>query len=276
MSIKIVTDSTAYIPKALLEQYDIRVISLSVLFGDEAYKETEISYDVFYKKLVESSDLPTSSQPILMEVQETFESVLREGHDLIGVFISSEMSGTYQSAVMISEELKAKYPDRKICMIDSRSNCMQLGLSVLKGAEIVSESFDTCVETIEYVISHSRFVFIPETLEFLKRGGRIGSAKALLSSMLQIKPILTVEDGKTSVINKVRTRKKAISALIDIFRRDQSQATITGGYVHHINCDEDAKDLSDKLGESFDITAIGPVIGTHVGPGAIGIAYCWE
>jgi len=276
MSIKIVTDSTAYIPKALLDEYDIRVISLSVLFGDEAYKETEIPYDVFYKKLVESSDLPTSSQPILMEVQETFESVLIEGHDLIGVFISSEMSGTYQSAVMIAEELKVKYPDRKIRMIDSRSNCMQLGLSVLKGAEKVTESFEACVEKIEHVISHSRFVFIPETLEFLKRGGRIGSAKALLSSMLQIKPILTVADGKTSVINKVRTRKKAISALIDIFVKDQSEAKITGGYVHHINCEKDAKDLSDKLGESFDITAIGPVIGTHVGPGAIGIAYCWE
>ena len=276
MGIKIVTDSTAYIPETLLESLDIKVLSLSVVFGEEIFKETEIPYETFYQKLVDSEKLPTSSQPIILEVQETFERILESGHDLIGVFLSSEMSGTYQTAHMIATELSEKYPERKIKIIDSRSNCMQMGLAVLKGAEKLDESFERVIETINHVIEHSRFVFIPETLEFLKKGGRIGSAKALLSSVLQIKPILTVSEGKTSVMSKVRTRKKAIQALIDIFRKDQSENTITGGYVHHIHCLEDANKLSDKLGESFDVTAIGPVIGTHVGPGAIGIAYCWE
>lgn len=276
MGIKIVTDSTSYIPKALLEAFDIRVLSLSVIFGDEIYKETEIPYEDFYKKLEKHDKLPTSSQPIIMEVEETFESVLKEGHDLIGVFLSSEMSGTFQSACMIASDLSERYPERKIQMIDSRSNCMQLGLSVLKGAEKLSESFETVVQTINHVIEHSKFVFLPDTMDYLKKGGRIGSAAALLSSVLQIKPILTVEDGKTAAINKVRTRKKAIQTLVDIFRKDQAAYTITGGYVHHIHCEDEAQALSDKLGENFDITAIGPVIGTHVGPGAIGIAYCWE
>jgi len=276
MGIKIVTDSTAYIPETLLESLDIKVLSLSVVFGEEIYKETEIPYETFYQKLVDSEKLPTSSQPIILEVQEIFEKILESGHDLIGVFLSSEMSGTYQTAHMIATELSEKYPERKIKIIDSRSNCMQMGLAVLKGSEKLGESFENVIEIINHVIEHSRFVFIPETLEFLKKGGRIGSAKALLSSVLQIKPILTVSEGKTSVMSKVRTRKKAIQALIDIFRKDQSENTITGGYVHHIHCLEDAIMLSDKLGESFDVTAIGPVIGTHVGPGAIGIAYCWE
>lgn len=276
MGIKLVTDSTAYIPKSLIEALDIKVLSLSVVFSDEIYSETEIAYDEFYRKLVDSKSLPTSSQPVLIEVEETFESILKEGHDLIGVFISSDMSGTYQSACMVANELSKKYPERKIRMIDSRSNCMQMGLSVLKGAEKLEESFEVVVDKILHVIDHSRFVFIPETLEFLKRGGRIGSAKALLSSVLQIKPILTVSDGKTSVMSKVRTRKKAIQALMDIFSKDQSDHKITGGYVHHIHCEAEAKALSNTLGEIFDITAIGPVIGTHVGPGAIGIAYCWE
>jgi len=276
MGIKIVTDSTAYIPETLLESLDIKVLSLSVVFGEEIYKETEIPYETFYQKLVDSEKLPTSSQPIILEVQETFEKILESGHDLIGVFLSSEMSGTYQTAHMIATELSEKYPERKIKIIDSRSNCMQMGLAVLKGSEKLGESFENVIEIINHVIEHSRFVFIPETLEFLKKGGRIGSAKALLSSVLQIKPILRVSEGKTSVMSKVRTRKKAIQALIDIFRKDQSENTITGGYVHHIHCLEDAIMLSDKLGESFDVTAIGPVIGTHVGPGAIGIAYCWE
>ncbi len=276
MGIKLITDSTAYIPKSLIEALDIRVISLSVVFGDEIFDETEIPYDVFYEKLVSSKNLPTSSQPIVMDVLKTFERVLNDGHDLVGVFLSSDMSGTYQTAVMIANELKDTYPERKIEIIDSRSNCMQLGLAVLKGTEKVNESFEAVIDTVNHVIEHSRFVFIPETLEFLRRGGRIGSAKALLSNVLQIKPILTVSEGKTSVISKVRTRKKAIKTLIDIFESDKENNTITGGYVHHINCLEDAKSLSSHLGESFDITAIGPVIGTHVGPGAIGIAYCWE
>lgn len=276
MGIKIVTDSTAYIPQPQLEKYDIDVMALSVVFGDDVYKETEIPYEVFYEKLVKSDTLPTSSQPILMEVSDAFENILKAGHDLIGVFISSEMSGTYQTACMLAADLQDSYPDRKIKIIDSRSNCMQLGLAVLKGAEKLNDSFDAVVSKIEHVIDHSRFVFLPDTMEFLRKGGRIGSAKALLSSVLQIKPILTVEEGKTSALNKVRTRKKAIQALIDIFRQDQKDHTITGGCVHHIHCEDDAKNLSDKLGENFDITAIGPVIGTHVGPGAIGIAYCWE
>lgn len=276
MGIKIVTDSTAYIPKPLLEKFDIKILELHVLFGETAYSECEISYDEFYRKLEAAKDLPTSSQPILAEVEATFEGILSNGDDLIGVFISSDMSGTYQSARMIAMELEEKYPERKITILDSRSNCMQLGLSVLKGAEKIEESFESVVHTIQHVIEHSRFIFIPETLEFLKKGGRIGSAKALLSSVLQIKPILTVKDGKTSVMGKVRTRKKAINALIDLFKADQSAHQITGGYVHHIHCIEDAKKLVSKLDDSFDITAIGPVIGTHVGPGAIGIAYCWE
>jgi len=276
MSTKFVTDSTAYIPKEVLESLDIKVLSLSVSFGDEIYKETEITNQFFFEKLDQSEFFPKSSQPTLAEVEETFENILIAGHDLVGVFLSSDMSGTFQSACMIASDLRDKYPDRRIEMIDSRSNCMQLGLAVLKGAEMVTETFDIVVEKVKHVTTHSRFVFIPDTMEYLKRGGRIGSAKALLSSVLQIKPILTVAEGKTAVIGKVRTRKKAIQAMINIFREDQEKGKITGGYVHHIHCADDAKKFSDQLGEAFDLTAIGPVIGTHVGPGAIGVAYCWE
>lgn len=276
MSIRIVTDSTAYLPKDLLDKYSIEVLALSVSFDDEVYKETEITNEFFFNKLDNFQGFPKSSQPSLDDTMTLFKKILDEGHDLIGVFLSSEMSGTYQSAVMLSNELKADYPNQKIKMIDSRSNCMQLGLAVLKGAEKQSETYEVVVETIEHVISHSRFVFMPDTLEYLRRGGRIGTAKALLSSVLQIKPILTVEEGKTHALNKVRTRKKAMNALIEIFKQDLEHNTLLGAYVHHIHCEEEAKQLVTKLGGNFGIVPIGPVIGTHVGPGAIGIAYCWE
>lgn len=276
MSIRIVTDSTAYLPTNLLKKYDIKVLSLSVSFGDEIYKETEITNEFFFNKLDNFNGFPKSSQPSLEESLTLYKSILDAGHDLIGVFISSEMSGTYQSARMIAEELRTDYPDQNIIMLDSKSNCMQLGLAVLKGAEILDQSFETVVKTINHVIDHSRFIFIPDTLEYLKKGGRIGTAKALLSSVLQIKPILTVQEGKTAVLSKVRTRKKAIQALIDQFNLDGDQSPIIDAFVHHIDCEEEAKNLSLKLGTSYAIAPIGPVIGTHVGPGAIGIAYCWE
>lgn len=276
MAIKIVTDSTAYLKKELLDQYDIRVLSLSVSFGEKIYKESEITNTFFFDTLDQFDGFPKSSQPSLDDSMVVYENILSEGHDLIGVFISSEMSGTYQSAKMLTNELSEKYPNRKIMMLDSRSNCMQLGLAVLKGAENIHEPFEKVVEVIEQVIKNSRFVFIPDTLEYLKKGGRIGSAKALLSTMLQIKPILTVQDGQTHMLGKVRTRKKAIQAMIDQFNKDGEEHTITGAFVHHIHCEEEATALSKKLGKSYDIAPIGPVIGTHVGPGAIGIAYCWE
>lgn len=273
---KIVTDSTAYIPQAHLDRFGIKVLSLSVSFGDEIFKETEISHKDFFDKLDSNPNFPKSSQPALDETMTLFREILENDHDLIGVFLSSEMSGTYQTSLMIANELKEEFPKRKIEIIDSRSNCMQLGLAVLKGAELLDETFEQIVSKIKHVISHSRFIFMPDTLEYLRRGGRIGSAKALLSSVLQIKPILTVNDGQTDNIMKVRTRKKAIQAMVDLFDKDLENHVLESAYIHHIHCLEDANKLNKKLGKTFEIVPIGPVIGTHVGPGAIGIAYCWE
>lgn len=276
VTIKLVTDSTAYLPKKFLEKYGIEVLTLSVSFGDEVFRETEISQEFFFTKLDSGPNFPKSSQPAIDETMTLFRGILEAGHDLIGVFLSSDMSGTYQTSLMIANEMQEEFPDRKIEIIDSRSNCMQLGLAVLKGAELLDQSFENVVEKINHVITHSRFIFMPDTLEYLKRGGRIGSAKALLSSVLQIKPILTVNDGKTDNIMKVRTRKKAMQALVDLFNEDMKKHVFDTAFIHHIHCQEDAKKLSQKLGKDLDIVPIGPVIGTHVGPGAIGIAYCWE
>ena len=276
MAIKFITDSTAYLPESLIIEKDISVLSLSVSFGQEVYKESEISHEFFYKTLQEGSDFPKSSQPALTDTQRKLEKLLDEGHDVIGVFLSSDMSGTFQTTYLMAESMKENYPNQKIEIIDSKTNCMQLGLCVLEGIEASKNGFEAAVKAVNHTISHSRFIFIPETLEFLKRGGRIGSAKALLSSVLQIKPILTVEDGKTNVISKVRTRKKAMDALVELYNKDKGLHKIKETYIHHIHCEEDAKKLSQALDGTYRRVPIGPVIGTHVGPGAIGIAYCWE
>lgn len=282
MTVKIITDSTSYIPENLRKEYDISIVSLSVVFDNEAFKEVDISNDKFYEKLDASPKIPTSSQPSVDELYRMFEENVKENNSVVGIFISSDMSGTYSTAGLVKSMILEKYPKAQIEIVDSRSNCMQLGYAVLEAAKAAKEGkvITEVVEAAEKNIKRSRFVFIPDTMEYLKKGGRIGSAKALLGSILQIKPILTVTDGKTNLLGKVRTRKRAIEKLIDMFLGNIKKYGLGDVIVHHINCEEEAKKLAKliekQIGKVVHIASIGPVIGTHVGPGAIGIAYYTE
>ncbi|MDU1414331.1 MAG: DegV family protein [Clostridium sp.] len=280
MAIKIVTDSTCYIPNELKEKYDITVVSLSVVMGNEIFKETEIENDVFYKKLAEADSIPTSSQPTIDDLYKIFERIVENGDDVIGIFISSEMSGTYSTCnQVIKTMIEEKYPNARMEIIDSRSNCMQMGYAVLTAARLANEnkSMDVILEEINKVINRSRFLFIPDTLEYLKKGGRIGGAAALFGTLLQIRPILTVEDGKTAVFDKVRTKQRAILRMIDKVKGDIAEGKLGELIVHHINCEEEGRALAEKVKEILGVEAqiqdIGPVIGCHVGPKAVGIAY---
>ena len=279
MSIKIVTDSTSYIPKNLLDKYDIKVVSLNISIKDKNVRELDITNEEFYKLLDETKEFPKSSQPSLKEMIDIFEDILKNGDDIVGIFISSEYSGTYSSANLIKSELLEKYPDRKIELIDSRSNCMQMGLCVLEGAKLAKENvtIEEIVKSIEYCVNNSRFLFTPATLDYLKMGGRIGSAGALFGKLLKIRPILTVNDGKTDVVEKVRTKNKAVEKILDIFINEINEKGLKNVFVHHINCKEEgvkiASIIHEKTGVMPEVVSIGPVIGMHVGPGAVGIAY---
>lgn len=201
------------------------------------------------------------------------------GTSLLQFFLSSEMSGAYNSAHLVREMILEKYPTAQIKILDSRTNCMQLGYMVLSAAQAASlgRSLSEVIEATNFTLTHSRFLFTPETLTYLKKGGRIGSASALLGNLLQIKPILTVNDGKTDIYTKVRTKKKAIEALIDGLMKDLETHRLLGITVHHINAYAEGNTLAEKLQERLnihvDVQDIGPVIGLHVGPGSIGIAY---
>ncbi|NDI34970.1 DegV family protein [Chengkuizengella sediminis] len=279
MAIRVVTDSTSYIPEKMQKKYDITVVPLSVSFQDESFKELDVSVDYFYEKLSKSKELPTSSQPSVNDLYTVFENLVKQNHDIVAIFISSEMSGTYSTAVLASNMILEKYPKASVEIIDSRSNSMQLGFAALTAAKeaIVGKCIREVVKAVKDNIERSRFIFIPETLEYLKKGGRIGSAKALLSSVLKIKPILTVFDGKTNVIDKIRTKKRAITKMTDVFFENIKTFGLGDVIVHHIQCEEEAKELANTIkeiiGKKVQICSIGPVVGTHVGPGAIGIAY---
>lgn len=279
MGIKIVTDSTSYLPEALCAQYDISIVSLNVIMNDVSTREVDLSNATFYDEMAKSSELPTSSQPIPEEMLRVFEDIAGDGHSIIGIFLSSDMSGTYQSAHLIREMVLEKHPEAVIHLVDSRSNCMQMGFAALEGAKCASEggTLDAVLNRIQWVINNSQFVFTPDTLDYLRKGGRIGSASALLGNLLQIKPILTVADGKTSVLTKVRTKKKAVSTLLDSMTTFLGDAPLGDVMVHHINCEEEgmalAKALEERIGRPVILQSIGPVIGLHVGPGSIGLVY---
>jgi DegV family protein with EDD domain len=219
VNIKIVTDSTCYIPKDIRESQDINIVSLSVNFESETYKEEEIDYTNFYQKLSESNTLPTSSQPSLHSLISCFENIVSAGNSVVGVFISSLMSGTYSTALQAKNIVIKKYPQANIEIVDSKSNSMEMGLAVLAGAIAAKteESIKNVIDSINNIIDKSRFLFVPETLTYLKKGGRIGTASALLGTILNIKPILTVTDGMTTLFDKVRTKKKAIERIVDFF-----------------------------------------------------------
>ena len=279
MAIKIVTDSTSYISDEYIKKYDIKLVSLNVIINGVSSREIDIENEVFYEEIKNSKEIPKSSQPIPEEMLNTFREIVEDGDSIVGIFLSSKMSGTYSSANMIKDMILEDYPDADIHILDSKTNCMQMGFAVIEAARTASEgkSINEVINAANHVINNSRFLFTPETLEYLKKGGRIGGAAALFGNVLQIKPILTVVNGETSVFKKVRTRKKAIEEIVKTVLEEIESKGLGDIVVHHINCQEDglklAKALENKLGKKVEIQSIGPVIGVHVGPGSIGIAY---
>ena len=279
MAIKIVTDSTSYISDEYIKKYDIKLVSLNVIINGVSSREIDIENEVFYEEIKNSKEIPKSSQPIPNEMLNTFKEIVKDGDSIVGIFLSSKMSGTYSSANMIKDMILEDYPDAEIHILDSKTNCMQMGFAVIEAARTASEgkSINEVINAANHVINNSRFLFTPETLEYLKKGGRIGGAAALFGNVLQIKPILTVVNGETSVFKKVRTRKKAIEEIVKTVLEEIEAKGFGDIVVHHINCQEDglklAKALENKLGKKVEIQSIGPVIGVHVGPGSIGIAY---
>lgn len=277
--IKLICDSTAYLPKLLIKKYDIEIISLSVILGSEVITETKITNEDFFNKLESSSHHPTSSQPTVEIMYNTFETHISNGDSVIFTCISSEMSGTYSTAVSVKKMIKEKYPEAQIEIVDSKSNCMQLGYAALAGAKQIAKgnSFEDTVSAIRKNISNTRMLFIPETLRYLQKSGRLSKAGALAASVLKIVPILTVTDGKADVFSKIRTRIKARKTMISELINDISAGKVTNISVMHINNESEAGKLIDALKKlinvEINLTSIGPVIGSHVGPGTIGLAW---
>lgn len=280
MAVRVITDSTSYIPKRLRDEYEIGTAVLTSELDGVSYRDDAEDYGPFYAALRASGAFPTTSQPSVQAMVDLMESRLAEGHDLVGVFISQLMSGTYSTSLLARDMVKERYPDAVIEIVDGKSNSMELGLAVLAAAKAAAEggSVAAVVAAAEERIERTRFLFTPLTLEYLRRGGRIGNAAALLASLLQIKPVLTVVDGKTDTFAKVRSLQRAHDLIVDTFAADAREKGGLGEvYVHHIDDEAAGRTMADRVseiaGRFVEAVPIGPVIGTHVGPGTVGLVY---
>lgn len=277
MATKIVTDSTVYLPQEILTRYDIRVVPLKVLFGKHVYKDgIDLTNEEFYQMLAESPQLPTTSQPSAGEFEDVYAELAAQGHEIVSVHISGKLSGTVESARAAAKQL----PDAQIHIVDSLSTAFGLAVMVIESAQAASEGYDSThiVRRLEQMARDLTMLFVVDTLEYLEKGGRIGTARALLGTLLKIKPVLKLEDGLIVPVSSVRTKRKAI-----MFMLDQIGETIGDRRVHlavaHAQVPEEMEELLDMVEERLDysdifISEIGPVIGTHTGPGVLGVAVC--
>jgi DegV family protein with EDD domain len=276
--IKIVTDSSAYLPADLVQQHDIHVIPLRVLFGEQVYRdEIDLSHQEFYRMLTEAETLPTTSQPSAGEFFDLYSELSKDGHEIISIHISSKLSGTISSAQSAKEML----PEAKIAIIDSASTVMGLGLMVLAAVRAAAEGKTTSeiVAIVERMISEMNVVFVVDTLEYLQKGGRIGGAAALVGTLLKVKPILCLKDGRVEPLDKVRSKRKALARLLEVVEERVGPGTPIRVAVLHAQVPEEARELEQEVLAHFNctecyLTEIGPAIGTHTGPGVVGLVAC--
>lgn len=275
--VKILTDSTADLPAPLVSQYGIEVIPLKVIFEDKIYRDTiDITNKEFYEKLAAARVLPRTSQPSPGEFQELYEELTADGSTVISIHISAKMSGTIQSAVLAKNRL----PDRDIRVIDSRQVSMALGLVVLAAAKAARQgkSPDEIELAAIEVANKVRTYFVVDSLENLEKGGRIGKASAFLGNMLNIKPVLTIEDGVVSAFEKIRGKSRAMDRIVEVVKDYEKDRGISYCTLLHANAVDDAVELHKKLISRLDslehiIGEIGAVVGTHAGAGTIGIIF---
>jgi DegV family protein with EDD domain len=278
--IAVVTDSLASLPDDIINHYDIKVAPQVLVWGDESYLDgVDITPQEFYARLKSSKEMPTTSQATLASFKEIFEPLVADGRPIIAIVGSSKLTATMNSA----EQAKALFPDATIEVIDSLDVAMSMGFQVLAVARAVEEgkSFDDVIALGRKAKEHTGVMFVVDTLEFLHRGGRIGGAKRLFGTALSLKPLLEVQEGQVEAVENIRTKTKAFKRLLEVIEErlaDQSNVRIAG---LHAAAEQDARAvLDDAKNRCKPVETIWsevtPVIGTHAGPGTVGLAYCTD
>jgi len=273
--IKIVTDSTADLSKEQVEKYGIKVVPITVNFGEESFADgVELSAEEFYRRLTTGNVLPKTAQPSPEAFRQVYEELADKNDTILSIHVSGKLSGTLNSV-----ELASKMVESKVVPIDSKTASQGIGRTVLIAAEAVQRGMklEEILAVIDKSIARTFSVFAVDTLEFLQRNGRIGKAASLLGSILQIRPILYADpEGMVAPYDKVRGRSQVIPSLVAAALKNVDPASPVNLSVVHSGAVESAQNLLEKLKESFEIKdlhvgPVGPAIGAHIGPGAVGL-----
>ena len=277
MRTAILTDSTAYLPQELREQLNIHMIPLSVVFETETYREEiDITAEEFFKKIKNADKLPTTSMPPIGLFVEKFEELAKDYDAVICIHLSSGISGTFQGSVTSGEMVD----NIKVYSFDSELACRVEGFYVLEAAKMAQQGADpeVIIERLNEIKKSVRAYFMVDDLSNLQRGGRLSSAQAILGSLLQVKPVLHFQDKVIEPFEKIRTRKKAINRIVELFEEDASSGEPMECVIIEANGEEQALELKKQLeakyqNVNFDTSYFGPVVGNHLGEGAIGIGW---
>jgi len=267
---RVVTDSTADVLPEWRERYGIEVVPLNVIFDNQSFRDrVDLSDDEFFSRLKVASKLPKTSAPAPGEFAAVYERLSHECDGIISIHLGGSLSGTVESARVGARALEG-FP---ITVVDSESLTICVGFLCRVAAE--APSLEEAVRRVQERVPHLRLLALLDTLRYLEMGGRINRTQAMIGSVLDVKPIMGVSGGRITPLDRVRTRRKALGRLVELFRQDLPVEQVA---VMHAQAPEEAEDLRSRLqpelgGAGVEISQIGPVLGTHVGPGAVGIAY---
>lgn len=275
MTVKIVTDSTADLPPDLAESLGISVIPLNVHFGTDVFKDgIDIKPDEFYQRLTSGAQLPTTSQPNVGEFLSLYNDLAKSNEEIVSVHISDKLSGTLNSARQAKDQYEGS---TRIETVDSKHGSMGLGLIAVHASKVAKNggSVDDVVNAIKRSIDSVKFFALLDTLEYLQKGGRIGKARAFMGNLLKLKPILSTKEGEVFPFERARSRTKGVDR---IFSLVQEGLPVSDLAVFYSTTKSEAEDLAARLnpfitsGEII-MSQIGPVVGTHAGPGVLGVAF---
>ncbi|MFQ6059104.1 MAG: DegV family protein [Anaerolineae bacterium] len=278
--IRIVTDSSVHLLPELIREHDIHVVPLKVIFGQRSYREgVELSNEEFYRLLREAEELPTTTQPAAGEFLEVYSRLAQGDDEIISIHLSSKLSGTVNSAMQAKEML----PQAQITIVDTPWISAALGMIVLEAARAVEagSAQEQVLARVEELIPRMNIIFVVDTLEYLQKGGRIGGAAALVGTLLRVKPILHLKEARIEPLDRVRTKRAALRRLLELM----AERVPPGAPVHvgvlHAQALAEAQELERGVRSRFDcaelfFAEIGPVVGAHVGPGTVGLAFYSE
>jgi DegV family protein with EDD domain len=277
--IALVTDSTTYMPSELVKKYNISVAPQVLIWGDQTYKDgVDIESSEFFTRLKTAKVMPTTSQVAVISFQEIFQNLVDQGYEVLALLVSSRLSGTVQSAMQARDLMSSAR--EKVNVVDSQSVAMALGFQVLAVARALEDgaSLKDAIALAEKSYQSTGVFFAVDTLEFLHRGGRIGGAQRFLGTMLNMKPILAIQDGRVEGIERIRTKNKAHDRVLELVVERVAGRTPVRVATLHANAAEDARALLTRAEQALNpvesiFTEVSPTVGTHTGPGTVGLAF---